>query len=64
MLYLALKAKRWDTQAFERAKFNTAPLYERTADIPIDGYKIKVAGRRNGNMSFSDLDQKSGPFPD
>ncbi|SEJ64843.1 DUF1493 family protein [Pseudomonas sp. NFR16] len=41
MLYLAVKAKRWDTQDFEKAEFSTAPLYERTKDIPIDGYKIK-----------------------
>ncbi|MBI6782460.1 DUF1493 family protein [Pseudomonas syringae] len=41
MLYSALKAKRWDTQAFEQATFSDAPLYERTEDIPIDGYKIK-----------------------
>ncbi|KPX02193.1 DUF1493 family protein, partial [Pseudomonas syringae pv. coryli] len=41
MLYSALKARRWDTQAFEQATFSDAPLYERTEDIPIDGYKIK-----------------------
>ncbi len=41
MLYSALKARRWDTQAFEQATFSAAPLYERTEDIPISGYKIK-----------------------
>ncbi|EGH32337.1 hypothetical protein PSYJA_26610, partial [Pseudomonas syringae pv. japonica str. M301072] len=41
MLYSALKARRWDTQAFEKATFSAAPLYERTEDIPISGYKIK-----------------------
>ncbi|KPC07486.1 Uncharacterized protein AC500_0331 [Pseudomonas amygdali pv. lachrymans] len=41
MLYLALKAGRWDTQAFEQINFSDAPLYKRTEDIPIDGYKIK-----------------------
>lgn len=41
MLYLALKAGRWDAQEFEQAKFSDVPLYERTEDIPIDGYKIK-----------------------
>ncbi|RMQ22165.1 hypothetical protein ALQ08_200175 [Pseudomonas syringae pv. delphinii] len=41
MLYLALKSGRWDTEEFEQAKFRDAPLYKRTEDIPIDGYKIK-----------------------
>ncbi|PBP84651.1 DUF1493 family protein [Pseudomonas syringae] len=41
MLYSALKARRWDTQAFEQATFSAAPLYERTEDNPISGYKIK-----------------------
>ncbi|WP_296265883.1 DUF1493 family protein [Pseudomonas sp. UBA6562] len=41
MLYLALREKRWDMQGFERDVFSDAPLYGRTEDIPVEGYKIK-----------------------
>ncbi|MDZ5603153.1 DUF1493 family protein [Pseudomonas sp. RP23018S] len=41
MLHSALQARRWDTQAFEQLRFSDSPLYARTEDIPVQGYKIK-----------------------
>jgi hypothetical protein len=40
MLYLAVKSGAWDA-AFESAAFGSEPIYRRTEDIPISGYKIK-----------------------
>ncbi|MFR0672776.1 DUF1493 family protein [Enterobacterales bacterium AW_CKDN230030176-1A_HGKHYDSX7] len=40
MLYLAIKKKHWDTCALEEAEFSDVPLYRRTEDLPICGYKI------------------------
>ncbi|WP_312934615.1 DUF1493 family protein [Pseudomonas sp.] len=41
MLHLAVQAKRWDTQVYEQARFSDSPLYARTEDIPVAGYRIK-----------------------
>ncbi|MCI3947743.1 hypothetical protein K0038_04849 [Pseudomonas syringae] len=40
MLYLAAKRKIWDTKELESVEFSSAPLYNCTADIPLNGYKI------------------------
>ncbi|KPZ01075.1 DUF1493 family protein [Pseudomonas syringae] len=40
MLYLAAKAKVWNTQELESVEFSPAQLYNCTSEIPLEGYKI------------------------
>lgn len=41
MLYAAAKSGTWDAQMLESTQFSTDPLYRRTEDIPVEGYRIR-----------------------
>lgn len=41
MLYSAAQMKAWDFSTLEKTTFSTLPIYNRTEDIPIDGFNIR-----------------------
>ncbi|WP_161461154.1 DUF1493 family protein [Pseudomonas syringae] len=42
MLYDAAKMKAWNCETLEKASFSTLPIYNKTEEIPIDGFSIKT----------------------
>ncbi|POD76672.1 hypothetical protein BKM17_11880 [Pseudomonas syringae group genomosp. 3] len=42
MLYDAAKMKAWNCETLEKASFRTLPIYNKTEEIPIDGFSIKT----------------------
>ncbi|EPN46679.1 hypothetical protein A244_23450 [Pseudomonas syringae pv. actinidiae ICMP 18807] len=42
MLYDAAKMKAWNCETLEKANFSTLPIYNKTEEIPIDGFSIKT----------------------
>ncbi|OUM05197.1 hypothetical protein BW686_22570 [Pseudomonas syringae] len=41
MLYTAAHMKAWDCSILEKTTSSTLPIYNRTEDIPIDGFSIR-----------------------
>ncbi|MBC3954895.1 DUF1493 family protein [Pseudomonas sp. DOAB1067] len=42
MLCEAARMKAWDCQLLEAMRFSSAPVYSRTEDIPVEGFKIRT----------------------
>ncbi|MDU8500918.1 DUF1493 family protein [Pseudomonas syringae] len=42
MLYEVAQAKTWNCDTIEKTNFSTLPIYNKTEEIPIDGFSIKT----------------------
>ncbi|PIO94553.1 hypothetical protein CBI55_09725 [Pseudomonas syringae] len=42
MLYNAAQSKAWSCETLEKINFSTLPIYNRTEEIPIEGFSIKT----------------------
>ncbi len=42
MLYNAAQTKAWDCETLEKINFSTLPIYNRTEEIPIEGFSINT----------------------
>ncbi|KWS81954.1 DUF1493 family protein [Pseudomonas syringae] len=42
MLYKAAQMKAWNCETLEKASFSSLPIYNKTEEIPIDGFSIKT----------------------